>query len=89
MSPQLLLVALVALMAATLTGLVTRRHFLFLPLFWAISICALLIGQEVGRIAHVGLLAIGEVEIGVGLAVNAAAIVGLRIFTLWYNQGRG
>ena len=51
MSPQLLLVLMVGLVVATLTGLFSRRPIYYLPLYWLLSVCALLIGQEVGRMA--------------------------------------
>lgn len=86
MSPPLLLVLMVALLAATVTGLLTRRPFFYLPLYWVLSVSALLIGQEIGQVAGWKFLRIGEVELGAGLLVNAAMLVGLRVFSLWYNQ---
>jgi hypothetical protein len=77
---------MVALLAATVTGLLTRRPFFYLPLYWVLSVSALLIGQEIGQVAGWQFLRIGEVELGAGLLVNAAMLVGLRVFSLWYNQ---
>ncbi|HWE61995.1 MAG TPA: hypothetical protein VHB98_09800 [Chloroflexota bacterium] len=88
MSPQLLLVLMVALLAATLTGLFTRRPIYYLPLYWLVSVCALLIGQEIGRAAGWTFLTVGDVEIGAGIAINILAVAGLSLFGLWYNQQR-
>lgn len=87
MSPQLLLVLMVALVCATVTGLLIRRSITYLPLYWLIAVCAMLIGQELGRAAGWTFLTVGDVEVGAGLAVDALAIVGLRVFSLWYTRG--
>lgn len=88
MSPELLLVILIALLTASVAGLVTRRPFYYLPLYWVLGVCALLLGQVVGRAAGVTALTIGDVEVGAGLLVNCAMIAGLHVFGLWYNQAR-
>lgn len=86
MAPQLLLVLMVALVCATVTGLLTRRSIAYLPLYWLIAVCAMLVGQELGRAAGWTFLTVGDVEVGAGLAVDALAIVGLRVFSLWYTH---
>lgn len=86
MSPQLLLVLMVALVCATFTGLLTRRSFAYLPLYWLIAVCAMLIGQELGTAAGWTFLTIGDVEIGAGLVADALAILGLRLCSLWYTR---
>jgi hypothetical protein len=88
MSPQLLLVLLVALVCATVTGLVTRRPFYFLALYWALSLCSMLVGQELGTAAHWRRFTVGDVQIGAGLAVNVLMLIGWRAAHLWYNQLR-
>jgi uncharacterized membrane protein len=86
MSPQLLLVLMVALVTATLTGLVTRKPFYYLPLYWILSVCCLLVGQELGTIAGWSSLTVGDVQLGVGLAVNLILLVVWRIAYLWYTH---
>ena len=88
MSPELLLVILIALLTASVAGLITRRPFYYLPLYWVLGACALLLGQVLGRAAGLTALTIGDVEVGVGLLINAAMIAGLHVFALWYNQER-
>lgn len=88
MSPPLLLVLVLALLAATITGLCTRRAFYYLPFYWVLSVCSLLVGQELGRAAGWTFLAVGDVEVGAGLAINVAAVAGVSVFGLWYNQHR-
>jgi hypothetical protein len=88
MSPELLLVILIALLTASIAGLITRRPFYYLPIYWVLGVSALLLGQVVGRAAGVTALTIGDVEAGVGLLINGAMIAGLHLFALWYNQDR-
>jgi hypothetical protein len=89
MSPQLLLVLIVAFVAASFAGLVTRKPLYYLPVYWVLGVVALLIGQVFGRAAGVTFLNVGSVELGMGLACNLAMFVGLRLAGLWYNQSRG
>ena len=85
MSPQLLLVLMVALVTASVTGLLTRRSFIYLPVYWVLGVSALLIGQVVGRAAGWHLLEVGQVELGAGLILTAIMMVGLHMLGLWYN----
>lgn len=89
MSPQLLLVLMVALVSATMTGLVTRKPFYYLGLYWLLSLCAMLVGQELGTARGWTRFTVGDVQIGAGLAVNLVMLVGWRLAYLWYNQQRG
>ena len=89
MSPQLLLVLMVALLTASVTGLFTRRPFYYFPLYWLIGVSAMLIGQVMGRAAGITRFTVGEVELGVGLALNLAMVVSMHYLGLWYNaRGR-
>ncbi len=88
MSPQLLLVLIIAFVVASLVGLSTRKPLYYLPVYWAMSVVALLIGQVLGRAAGVTLLCVGSVEVGAGLACNVALFTGLRVAAVWYNQSR-
>jgi hypothetical protein len=85
-SPQLLLVLMVALVTATLTGLLTRKSFLYLPLYWVVSVCALLMGQVIGRAAGITFVTLGQVELGTGLVITIIMMTGLHVFILWYNH---
>jgi hypothetical protein len=86
MSPQLLLVLMVALVTASAAGLVTRKPFYYLPVYWFVGVIGLLIGQVFGKAANIRILNIGEVELGTGLIVNLAMLIGLQYLILWYNQ---
>jgi hypothetical protein len=86
MSPQLLLVLMVALVTASAAGLVTRKPFYYLPIYWVVGVVALLIGQVFGKAANIRFLNVGEVELGTGLIANLALLIGLHYVTLWYNQ---
>lgn len=86
MSPQLLLVLMVALVAATLTGLVTRKPFYYLPLYWVLSVCCMLVGQELGTIAGWTTLTVGDVELGAGLLMNLLLLLAWRVAYLWYTH---
>lgn len=86
MSPQLLLVLMVAVITATCCGLVTRRSFICFPVYWALGVVALLVGQVIGRAAGIGLLNVGIVELGAGLTMNFIALLALEYATQWYNQ---
>ncbi len=88
MSPQLLLVLLVALLTASLTGLITRQSFIYLPVYWLIGVCAMLIGQVFGRAAGFTFLTVGQVQLGAGLLVNLVMLLSAHYLGLWYN-GRG
>lgn len=88
MSPQLLLVLMIALVAATLTGLVTRRPIYYLALYWMLSVCSLLIGQEVGRAINWSYLTVGDVQVGAGIVINLALLGALWLGGLWYNHYR-
>lgn len=85
MSPQLLLVLMVALLTASVAGLCTRRPFYYFPLYWLIGVSALLIGQVLGKAAGITRGTVGEVELGVGLALNLLMLVGMHWLGLWYN----
>jgi hypothetical protein len=88
-SPQLLLVLMVALLTASITGVFTRKPIYYLPLYWVVGVCALLIGQVLGRAAGITRFTVGEVELGVGLVLNVAMLIGMQILGLWYNiRGR-
>ena len=89
MSPQLLLVLIVAFVTASVAGLVARKPLLYLPVYWVLGVVALLIGQVFGRAAGINFMNVGSVELGVGLAFNLAMFAGLRFATMWYNQSRG
>lgn len=89
MSPQLLLVLMVALLTASIAGLISRRPFYYLPLYWLIGVCAMLIGQVFGKAAGITHFMVGEVEMGAGLAVNAAMLIAMHYLGLWYTtRGR-
>lgn len=88
MSPQLLLVLMVALVTASVTGLCTRKPFYYLPIYWVLSVCGLLIGQVLGRAASLNLLVVGQVHLGAGLLVTLMIMVGLSLLSVWYNPGR-
>ena len=88
MSPQLLLVLMVALIAATLTGLFSRKPIYYLGIFWVVSVCALLIGQELGTISGWTRFTVGDVQIGAGLMVNVVFLLGWRAAYLWYNHDK-
>jgi hypothetical protein len=77
---------MVALVTATLTGLLTRKSFLYLPVYWVVSVCALLMGQVIGRAAGLKFGIMGQVELGTGLVITIIMMVGLHLFILWYNQ---
>lgn len=85
MSPQLVLVLIVALVTASLAGLATRRPIYYLAIYWVVGVVALLIGQVFGRFANVRWLNIGQVELGTGLIVNLVLFLGLHYFALWYT----
>jgi hypothetical protein len=87
-SPQLLLVLMVALVTASLTGLCTRKPFYYLPIYWVLSVSGLLIGQVIGRAANLSLLVVGQVQLGAGLICTLMIMVGLYLLSLWYNPGR-
>ncbi|MDB5058875.1 MAG: hypothetical protein JWO59_2347 [Chloroflexi bacterium] len=76
---------MVALVTASFTGLVTRKPFYYLPIYWVIGVVALLIGQVFGRAGAITFLNVGQVELGTGLVVNLGLIVALQYVTLWYN----
>ena len=88
MSPQLLLVLIVAFVTASIAGLAGRKPLLYLPLYWALSVVALLIGQVVGRAAGIVAFCVGSVELGVGLVCTLTMFVCLRVAAVWYNQSR-
>ena len=88
-SPQLFLVLIIAFVAASVVGFITRKPLYYLPAYWVMSVVALLIGQVLGRAAGVERLCVGSVEVGVGLACIVAIFVGLRVAELWYNHSRG
>lgn len=85
MSPDLLLVLIVALVTASITGLITRRPFFYLPLYWVLGVSAMLIGQVLGRAAGVHFLEVGQVQLGVGLIITICMMAGLHLLSLWYN----
>jgi hypothetical protein len=89
MSPQLLLVLMVALVTASAAGLATRKPFYFLPIYWLVGVIGLLIGQVFGKAANLRFLNVGEVELGTGLLINLAMLVSLQFASLWYNQKKG
>ena len=88
MSPELLLVLMVALLTATAFGLFSRRPFYYLPLYWLVGVCALLIGQVIGRGLGLKLGVVGQVQLGAGLVVNLVMLIGVHLFSVWYNQPR-
>ncbi|MGH2343611.1 MAG: hypothetical protein ACRDG4_00175 [Chloroflexota bacterium] len=89
MSPQLLLVLMVALLTASVTGLFTRKPIYYLAVYWLVGVCAMLIGQVLGRAAGITRFTVGEVELGVGLVVNVAMLIGMHWLGLWYTvRGR-
>jgi hypothetical protein len=85
-SPQLLLVLMVALVTASITGLLTRKPFYYLPLYWVLSVTGLLVGQVIGKALHMAILVVGQVELGAGLLVTAIMIIALHFAALWYNS---
>lgn len=85
MSPQLLLVLMVALLTASFAGLCSRRPFYYLPIYWLIGVSALLIGQVFGKAAGITRGTVGDVELGVGLAVNLVMLLSMHWLGLWYN----
>jgi len=87
MSPQLLLVLMVALVTASITGLCTRKPFYYLPLYWVLSVCGLLVGEVIGLALSLKLLVVGQVQLGAGLIVTLMIMVGLQMASLWYNPG--
>ena len=89
MSPQLLLVLIVAFVTASVAGLVARKPLLYLPVYWVLGVVALLIGQVFGHAAGINFMNVGSVELGVGLAFNLAMFASLRFAGVWYNQSRG
>ena len=86
MSPQLLLVGVLALLLAAPTGLFTRKPIYFLPLYWVFAVCAFLIGQEIAHVAHTNTITLGEVEIGMGVGAYLLIMVANWLFSLWYTQ---
>ena len=88
MSPQLLLVLIIAFVVASIAGLATRKPLYYLPVYWVLTVVAMLVGQVLGRAAGIERFCIGSVEVGVGLACSLAMFAGLKIASLWYNQSR-
>jgi hypothetical protein len=79
---------IIGFVIASLAGLGTRKPLYYLPVYWVLSVVALLIGQVLGRAAGVERFSVGSVEVGVGLACNLVMFAGLKIAALWYNQSR-
>jgi hypothetical protein len=79
-------VLVVAFITASFAGLVTRKPFYYLPIYWVIGIVSLLVGQVIGRARGITLLNVGLVELGTGLVVNVGMLIALQYATAWYNQ---
>ncbi len=88
MSPQLLLVFVVAFVTASVAGLVTGKPLYYFPVYWVLGVVAMLIGQVFGRAAGIAYFNVGSVELGTGLAFTIVMFVGLRFAAVWYNQTR-
>jgi hypothetical protein len=86
MSPQLLLVLIVATLTATVAGLVSRRPIYFFPVYWLLGVVGILVGQVLGRAGGINFFNVGLLELGTGLIVNLMILIGFHYSLLWYTR---
>ncbi|GAC1395096.1 MAG: hypothetical protein NVSMB65_14030 [Chloroflexota bacterium] len=84
-SPAFLLALVLAAASATLYALIARTSWLLLPVCWGLGILAFVAGQAVGAVLGWSLLLVGQLNAGLGIVLNALALLGFHRGLMWYN----
>jgi hypothetical protein len=85
MSPQVLLVLVVALTTASIAGLLTRASIALLPIYWVVGVAGLLMGEVIGKARGLTFFSVGQALLGPGVACDAVLFAGVYLLGLWYN----
>jgi hypothetical protein len=85
MAPPVLLVLVVALMAASIAGLVTRASIAMLPAYWVVGLAGLLMGEVLGKAQGLAFLTVGQLLLGPGLICDLILFACVHCLGLWYN----
>jgi hypothetical protein len=85
-SPALLLAIVLAAASASLYSLLTRVSWALLPLCWLLGVAGFVAGQALGAAWDRQYLMIGQLHVGLGLAMNGLLLLGLHTLRVWYNR---
>jgi hypothetical protein len=85
LAPAFLLAIGLAAACASGYGLVARPPWSLLPLCWVLGLIGFTAGQAIGAMVHQPFGTIGQLHVGLGVAVTVVLLAALHLIVVWYN----